>query len=63
MEIRKKYYNIEKRTLAEALNFMGFKYYKFTGDKGIPIYGFEDTELFRKAMNELFNLRKAIYCK
>lgn len=61
MKVTKKHYNIEKRTLAEALNFMGFKYYKFIGDKGIPIYGFEDTELFRKAMNGLFDLRRTIY--
>ncbi len=55
-----KYYIIEKETLAKALNFLGFRYYKFKGDKGIDVYGFVDTEEFRKMMNGLFDLRRTI---
>lgn len=56
----KKYYNIEKKSLAEALNFIGFIFYRYTGDSGKTIYGFVDGEDFRKAMNGLFELRKSI---
>lgn len=58
--MKKHYYNIEKRTLAEALNFMGFRYYKFNGDTGITLYGFEDTEKFKYALEKLLELRKEI---
>ena len=53
-------YVIKNRYLAEALAFMGFKYYKFDGDEGFTLYGFKDTEKFRSAMNGLFDLRKRI---
>lgn len=52
-----KYYNIEKKYLADALSFLGFKYYKFTGITGNTIFGFEDTPNFRNAMNGLFSLK------
>lgn len=57
---KKEYYVIENRYLAEALAFMSFRYYKFTGDKGFTCYGFKDTKKFRDAMNGLFDLRKEI---
>lgn len=57
---KKEFYIIENRYLAEALAFMGEKYYKFTGEKGFTVYSFKDTEQFRKTMNGLFNLRKEI---
>lgn len=56
----KEYYIIENRYLAEAMAFMGFRYYKFTGDKGFTVYGFKDTDKFRFTMNSLFDLRKEI---
>ncbi|OOO64294.1 hypothetical protein BS638_11285 [Clostridium tepidum] len=57
----KENYIIENRYLAESLAFLGFRYYKFTGDKGFTVYGFKDTDKFRNAMNDLFDLRKEIY--
>ena len=53
-----KYYSIKKQNLAQALNFMGFKFYVYNGTDGKPLFGFEDTQDFRIAMNSLLQLRK-----
>ena len=53
-------YIVENKYLAEALAFMGFRYYKFIGNKGFTVYGFKDTDDFRNAMNGLFDLRKKL---
>jgi len=60
MEQKSKYYNIEKENLAMAMNFLGFHFYKFYGDSGFTIYGFENTDKFRKAFNGFLELRKTI---
>lgn len=57
---KKQYYNIKKRAFAEALNFLGFRYYKYTGDRDETIYGFVDNPTFREAMNGLLELRKEV---
>lgn len=58
----KKYYAVKKKYLADALNFIGFKYYKFT-DNGITSYSFEDTEDFRSALTQLNNLKNKYWRK
>jgi len=56
-----KYFEIRKKYLAEALAFLGFKYYKFNTPE-YTLYSFVDTEDFRKALNDLLRL-KNIYRK
>ena len=58
MEI--KYTNIKKKSLAYALNFLGFRFYIFTNNEGITVYSFEETEQFKKALAGLLELRKTI---
>lgn len=52
-----KYFKVDNRTLAIALNYCGFSYIK-VGDMNNPIYSFEDTEEFREALDTLNKLRK-----
>ena len=57
--MNKNYTTIEKKYLAEALSFLGFKYYKF-GEGKETVYSFEDTDKFRFALGELLELRNKI---
>lgn len=54
-----KYTVIEKRYLANALSFLGFKYYKF-GDGKETKYSFEETEKFKFALHELLELKNKL---
>lgn len=56
----RKYYRVNKKTLAETLNFMGFSYYKFNNNDGTVSYSFLNTGKFQKALTEIFNLRNKI---
>ncbi|NOW03210.1 hypothetical protein [Clostridium beijerinckii] len=58
--MEEKYYNIEKKSLATALNWMGFKFYVWTNREGKTLYGFEDTIKLHKALNGLLELRKQV---
>lgn len=58
--MEEKYYNIEKKSLANALNWMGFKFYVWTNRDGKTLYGFEDTTRLRKALEGLLELREQI---
>ena len=60
MEKTNKYYPINKRYLAEAMSFLGFKYMKFNNYLDEQIYSFEDTAKFRIALNKLTLLKKEI---
>lgn len=51
-----KIYEVRKKYLAEALSFLGFKYYK-KGFGEDTIYTFENTEKFAKALHELTLLK------
>lgn len=51
-----KYTVIKKKYLAEALSFLGFRYFKFNKDGEIT-YSFENTEKFSKALVKLLQLR------
>lgn len=52
-----KYFKVDNRTLANALNYCGFSYIR-VGDREKPIYSFEDTEEFREALDTLNKLRR-----
>ena len=53
---------IHKKYLAEALSFLGFRYYKFNGydqdDKQIIKYSFIETPDFNNAVDELLMLKQ-----
>lgn len=52
-----KYFKIENRTLATALNYCNFSYMRI-GDRENPIYSFIDSEELREALDTLNKLRK-----
>lgn len=53
----KEYYQTKNEYLAKALNFLGFKYYKFNNETGI-IYSFKITEDFNEVKEKFFELKK-----
>lgn len=53
----KRFYNINKRYLAEGLSFLGFRYFKFQDAEGKQVYSFEDSEKFQEALAGLFTLK------
>jgi hypothetical protein len=57
-----KYRVIHKKYLAEALSFLGFKYYKFNefnqDNKQIIKYSFIETEEFNDAVSDLLMLKQ-----
>jgi len=55
----KKFYEVRKRYLAEALSFLGFRYYK-KGFGDETIYSFENTNKFSKAFYELNQLKERL---
>lgn len=57
MEKEKKYFCCDNKTLAIALNYVGFSYYRF-GEQGNYSYSFEDSENFQEALDTLNKLRK-----
>ena len=55
----KKYFAISEKSTADALNYLGFKYMKFTNKNDNSItYSFENTDEFQKARTELWDLRQ-----
>ncbi|PJI09956.1 MULTISPECIES: hypothetical protein [Clostridium] len=54
---KKEYHEIHKKNLADSLNFLGFRYYKFTNFLGQQVYSFKNTEKFNKALTGLLQLR------
>ena len=52
-----KYFKVDNRTLAAALNYCGFSFIKI-GNRENPIYSFEDSKEFREALGMLNVLRK-----
>lgn len=53
-------YEVHKKYLADALSFLGFRYYKFTNFKGNEVYSFKNTNEFQKAINGLSELKQSI---
>ena len=58
--IKNKYYEIKKRYLAEALSFLGMRYFKYNKEDGTIIYSFENTDDFNIALNELTKLKNKL---
>lgn len=56
----KEYFKVKNKYLAEALAFMGFRYYKFTDQDGKTVYSFKDTEKIKYVMNHLIQLKKEL---
>ena len=52
-----RYFIVRKKNLADALSFLGFKYYKFTEQNGSVYYSFENSDKLNEAMTELLNLQ------
>lgn len=55
----KEYYIIRKKYLAEALAFLGYKYFKEGYEKD-TIYKFKNTKEFNTALTELMKLKKQV---
>lgn len=53
------YYIIRKKYLAEAIAYLGFRYYKECEGRD-TIYKFNDTIEFRQALTELMQLKKRV---
>lgn len=51
------YFEIRKKYLAQALSFLGFKYYMFTSKEGYTLYSFAETDKFKSALDELLLLK------
>lgn len=56
--MKNKYFVLDSRTFADALNLLGFSFYVFQDDVGKKVYSFENTDLFQEAYKELCVLRK-----
>lgn len=54
--MEKKYKAIKSKNMANALLFLGFKYYKFDTPTG-NIYSFEETEELLDAFNTIMKLK------
>ena len=52
-----KYFVINEKSTAIAINYLGFKYMQFTNNDGSTIYSFENSEQFQEARNKLWDLR------
>ena len=52
-----KYFIVRKKYLADALSFLGFKYFKFTEPNGSVYYSFENSDKLNEAMTELLSLQ------
>ena len=52
----KKYRAVKKKYLADALAFLGFRYYKYSNEDGIS-YSFEDTEKLKYAIDALMQIK------
>lgn len=53
-----KYFVINEKTTAIAINYLGFKYMQFTNNDAKTVYSFENTKDFQEARTKLWNLRK-----
>lgn len=53
------YYIIRKKYLAEAIAFLGFRYYR-EGEGRDAIYKFQDTTEFRQALSGLMELKQKV---
>lgn len=52
-----KYYTTDSKTLAEALGYLGFKYYKFDNEEHGKVYSFRNDERLKEARDYLWALK------
>ena len=51
------FYTVKKKYLAEALSYLGFRYYKYIQEDNKVSYVFEKTIYFEKCLSELIHLK------
>ncbi|MEO2601009.1 hypothetical protein [Clostridium butyricum] len=56
--MKKRYFVLDSKTFAEAMNLLGFSFYVFQKDDNKKVYSFENTELFQEAYTKICELRK-----
>lgn len=56
--MKKRYFVLDSKTFAEAMNLLGFSFYVFQKDDNKKVYSFENTELFQEAYIKICELRK-----
>ena len=54
--MNKKYFQTKSKTLAYALNYIGYKYYKFDDD-GVISYSFVVDDCFYEKLNKLNDIK------
>lgn len=54
--MNKKYFQTKSKTLAYALNYLGYSFYKFNDDEVI-FYSFETDEFFYDKLEKLNNIK------
>lgn len=52
-----KYFSINQKSMADALVFLGFNYYKFDDKKYGKVYSFVNSEKLQQSINELNKLK------
>lgn len=57
--MNKDYYAVRKKYLANALAYLGYRYYRLDNGKDI-VYSFKDTKEFREALTGLMQLKKEV---
>lgn len=55
-----KYTIIDKKYLADALSFLGLRYFIFNKEDGRKVYSFEDNEKFHYTLAKILDLKKEI---
>jgi hypothetical protein len=55
---KSKYFVLDSRTFADALNLLGFSFYVFQNNDGKKVYSFENSEIFQEGYQKLCALRK-----
>lgn len=55
-----KYFSINQKSLADALVFLGFNYYKFDDKKYGKVYSFTNSEKLQQSIHELNILKNKI---
>lgn len=55
-----KYFSINQKSMADALVFLGFNYYKFNDKKYGKVYSFINSEKLQQSIQELNKLKNII---
>lgn len=52
-----KYFRTKSKTLAYALNYLGFKFYKYTNKENMIVYSFENSDVFKEKLRKLEDIK------